>query len=430
MIFDRGIAKAAGTSRAVSGRLLTLDNPAGWMTGEDPGMSADRAMKVSTVNRCVEVRSNTIAVLPVYIMNERTKERLSDHRLGRVLWGRANEAMTSFDYEKLMQVNRDMRGNAYAWIYRDSSSGYPLELIPLPPDCVTPHVDDDGRLWYIYFDPGTGGMTKLPLEDVLHYKAYSTDGIKGISVLHRASRIVRTALSAQQYEQDMYNNGGRPSGVLTTEESLGNSVTTTDADGNEITFNPKDMLRDEWDRMQSGAGKRFRIAVLDHGLKYQPISMNNSDAQFVQSSEIRVADICRYFGVPLHLVYAGKQSYNSNEQNSLEYVKYSLQPDVTQREQEDTYKLLLPGERIEGIRVRREMKTFLRGDTAAQAAWYKAMREIGVYSADDILALEDREPVPGGEGRYASWNYGPLSRWEELSVVRAMSKGQQPIREE
>ena len=430
MIFDRGIAKAAGISRAVSGRLLTLDNPAGWMTGEDSGMSADRAMKVSTVNRCVEVRSNTIAVLPVYILNERTKERLSDHRLGRVLWGRANEAMTSFDYEKLMQVNRDMRGNAYAWIYRDSSSGYPLELIPLPPDCVTPHVDDGGRLWYIYFDPGTGGMTKLPLEDVLHYKAYSTDGIKGISVLHRASRIVRTALSAQQYEQDMYNNGGRPSGVLTTEESLGNSVTTTDADGNEITFNPKDMLRDEWDRMQSGAGKRFRIAVLDHGLKYQPISMNNSDAQFVQSSEIRVADICRYFGVPLHLVYAGKQSYNSNEQNALDYVKYSLQADVTQREQEDTYKLLLPRERTEWIRIRREMKTFLRGDTAAQAAWYKAMREISVYSADDILELEDRAPVPGGESRYASWNYGPLSRWEELSVVRAMSKGQQPIREE
>lgn len=89
-----------------------------------------------------------MAVLPVYIMNERTKERLPDHRLGRVLWERANEAMTAFDYQRLMLCNELLRGNAYAWIYRDPRTGWPRELIPLPPDYMTIHVDLDGHVWY------------------------------------------------------------------------------------------------------------------------------------------------------------------------------------------------------------------------------------------------------------------------------------------
>ena len=161
------------------------------------------------------------------------------------------------------------------------------------------------------------------------------------------------------------------------------------------------------------------MAVLDLGLKYQPISMTNSDAQFVESNEVRVADVCRFFGVPLHLVYAGKQSYQSNEQNGIEYVNYTLLGYETQWGQEDSYKLLLPGERDKGLRIKRELKVFLRGDSAAQSAWYRAMREISVYSANDIRGLEDLPAVPGGDSRYSSLNFIPLEDFAELSRLRA-----------
>ena len=95
-------------------------------------------------------------------------------------------------------------------------------------------------------------------------------------------------------------------------------------------------------------------------------------------------------------------------------------PIIVQREQEDTWKLLLPREREKGLRIKREPKQLLRGDTAAQAAWYKAMREIGVYSVNDICALEDQEAVPGGESRNASLNYVPLEDWRDLSRLRAL----------
>ena len=148
--------------------------------------------------------------------------------------------------------------------------------------------------------------------------------------------------------------------------------------------------------------------------------MTNTDAQFVESNEVRVADVCRFFGVPLHLAYAGKQSYQSNEQNGIEYVNYTLLGYETQWDQEDTYKLLLPGERAGRVRIKRELKVFLKGDTAAQAAWLQAMRILGAYNADEIRALDDRPAIPGGSAYYASLNYVPQELWPILSLIRAL----------
>ena len=403
--------------------MLTLEDPGGWKgwTSEDAvAMSRERAMKLSTVSRCVEIRANVVSMLPVYIMDENTKARLTDHPLGAVLWGPPNEAMSRYDYERLMQCNLDLCGNAYAWIDRDSRTGRPVELIPLPPGSVTPYIDRAGVLWYIYTNPRTGEMTRLAAEDVLHYKAYSTDGINGISILSRAALSISTGLSAQQYQGDLYANGGRPSGVLKTAADLGGTVEVPNAAGGMETISKKERLRREWDKIHNGPGKGFRVAVLDLGLDYTPIAMSNAEAQFVESEEYRVADIARFFAVPLHYLGAGSQSYASNEANSIEFVRFTIMPLVVQREQEDSWKLLLPRERAEGLRIKRELKQLLRGDTAAQTALYRAMREIGVYSPNDILALEDLPKVPGGDTRNASLNYVPLELFETLSLLRAL----------
>lgn len=423
MSIVRGIRKAASGPGAALGGVLTSSSvygPDGFLDVENISLSQDRAMKLSTVNRCVEVRSCTVAALPVYLMRESTKERLRDHRLAKVLWGRPNEAMTRFDYERLMQVNLDLRGNAYAWINRDPRTGYPVELIPLQPDHVTPYVALDSSLWYIYTNPRTGEMFRLSPADVLHYKAYSEDGIEGVSILHRAALTIQTGLAAQEFQWAMYKNGGRPSGVLTTDTDIGGTIEVKAADGTVEKISKKEHIRREWEKIHAGANNNFRVAVMDNGIKYQPLSVSNSDAQFVESEDIRVADVCRFFGTPLHMVYAGKQAYSSNEQNAIEFSRFTLQPLVIQREQEDSDKLLLPRERTDGLRIRRELKGLLRGDTAAQAAWYKAMREVSAYSTNDIRSFEDLPDVPGGDSRYGSWNYGPLSLWEELSVIRAL----------
>ena len=430
MSFRKGLARAGRTldspqKKSLNGVVstLTLDNPAGWLSGEESvAMSRDKAMKVSTVNRCVEVLSTSMSVLPVYLMNETTKERLNAHPLRSMLWGRANDAMSTFDYQRLMMCNQLLRGNAYAAIVRNPSSGRPKELLPLPPDYVQMVFDNDGKLWYVFTHPITGEMTLLRPEDVIHYKAYSEDGIEGVSVLKRASLTLSTARAAAQYENSTWMNGGQPSGILTTDADLGKEIPRKAPDGSIVYVDAKEELRRSWENVHKGPDKAFRVAVLDLGLKYQPISMTNTDAQFVESNEIRVADVCRFFGVPLHLVYAGKQSYASNEQNGIEFVNYTLLGYETQWGQEDTYKLLLPSERDASLRIKRELKVFLKGDTTAQAAYYRALREIGVLNADEIRALEDRGQIPGGSEYYASWNYGPLADFARLSVIRALGK--------
>lgn len=419
MIFDRALRKRGA---ALQGGMLTLESADGWTgwTAQDAvAMSRDRAMKLSTVSRCVELRANAIAMLPTYIMDERTKARPRNHPLGPLLWGPPNEAMTRFDYERLMQCNLDLSGNAYAWIERDSRTARPLELIPLQPDSVTPYVDQAGALWYIYTNPRTGELTRLSPEDVLHYKAYSTDGITGVSILRRASQVISTGLASQQYQSDLYANGGRPSGILKTAADLGGSVEITNPSGEKETISKKERIRREWEKVHNGPGKGFRVAVLDLGLDYTPIAMSNAEAQFVESEEYRVADVARFFGVPLYLLNAGKQAYSSNEQNSIDFVKHTVLPIIVQREQEDSRKLLLPREQGQGLRIKREPKQLLRGDTAAQAAWYKSMKEVGAYSVDDIRALEDLENVPGGNSRSASLDKVPLEDWRELSLLRA-----------
>lgn len=362
-------------------------------------MSRDKAMKISTVNRCVEVLSTSMAVLPVYITNRLTHERIPDHALGRILWERPNEDMTPFDYARLQMNNQILRGNAYAWNVRDPRTAAILERIPLPPDFVRLVQEPDGRIWYSYTDPVSGDLYRLDREDVTHYKGYSTDGLNGQSVLSRAAVTLETSEAADRYERAIYQNGGRPSGVLTTDTDLSNrGVPIKDKDGNVVGMIPgKEHLRQEWERLHRGPDNALRLAVLDNGLKYQPISMTGADLQFVENKDVRVADVCRFFGVPLHLVYAGKESYASNEQNGIEYVNYTLLGYVRQWNQEDTYKLLFPSNRQKGQAIKRELKVFLQGDTAAQANWLRTMREIGAYNANEVRAEDDRPRIPGGD---------------------------------
>ncbi len=420
---ERGVAscfrgKSAGV-KVPADQILTLDSADGWDL-DRVAMSRERAMKISTVARCVELLANSMAVLPIFITNEGTHERARDHPLLRVLRDRANEDMTLFDYTRLMMCNVLLKGNAYAHVWRNQATGEVQELLPLPPDCVTVYVDQSGNIFYLYTNPRTGQMYRLHQTEVIHYKAYSTDGINGISVLSRAAQTMMTAEAAAKYEASVYANGGRPSGVLTVATDLSNKyIEETKADGTVERTSYKDKIRQEWDRVHRGPDNAFRLAVLDNGLSFTPIAMNNTDAQFVESNEVRVADVCRFFGTPLHLVFAGKMSYNSNEQQSIEFVRYTLLGYVTQWQQEDGYKLLLPSERADGWRIKRELKVFLQGDSAAQANWYRTLHELGAYSVNDILALDDRPAVPGGDARYASLNYVPLEDWAALSRQRA-----------
>lgn len=384
------------------------------------GSRQTQAEKLSCVFACMDIRSNDLACLPNYVINRYSKKRNPEHPVLFLLNIRPNAMMSPFDRRKLLSYSVDATGNAYDWILRNPATGRPEELIPMTGDLVRRMVDKKRNIWYQITDPVTGEVFTLPQEDVCDYKGPSHDGFNGESRLSFASEVIRSGLAAQSYNQAFYESGGQPSGVLTVDADL--TGWEYDENGEKTGRTMKEVLRDEWDKVHSGAQNSHRIAILDHGLKYQSLAISQRDAMFIESQAQTVEDIARYFSMPLYKLQHGKQSYNSNEQNSIEYAG-SLRPSVIRNEQEQTWKLLMPSEIERGWEIGTNMMALLRSDSAARAKYYRDMWSVGAYSVDDILAYEDLPAVPGGSARAASLNFVPLHRWEELSVKRAGGNG-------
>lgn len=416
----RYLARAPTRKAVTPAALVAAGYPAAG--GEDP---ETYARKLSAVDRCIEILSDSMAKLPNFVTNTHTRERI-DHPILRLLNVRPNEAHSPSVMKKVVETSRLMTGNGYLWICRSARTGRVEELIPVPGYLVEPWKDVGGRIWYTVTHPLTGEPMVLPQEDVCHVKTASRDGLTGISVLRRAADTLAEARAAQAYNRSFYENGGQPSGVLQTDSDLGGYLMGVDgkplkrSDGSLVT--KKEALRADWEKVHAGPSNSHRLAILDLGLKYTPIAASNQEAQFIENKEVTIRDLARYFGIPLHFLGEGKQAFESNEQQAIEYVTRTLHPIVTQYEEEQTWKLLTDRELDAGLEIRINLLAELKGDTEARGRWYQIMLQEGPFSVNDVRALEDLPDIPGGDFHRASLNYVPLEEWAELSRVRAASR--------
>lgn len=416
----RHLARSPTRKAVTAAGLIAAGYPSGG--SEDP---ETYARKLSAVDRCMSILAGSMAKLPSYIFDSKSRER-PGHPLLHLLNARPNEAMTPSVRKEVLENSRLEGGNGYDWIVRDPQTGRVAELIPVPWYLVQPWKDTAGRIWYTVTHPFTGEPMVLPREDVCHYKGATRDGLTGISVLRRAADTLASARAAQEYERAYYESGGQPSGVLKTDADLGGWAEGADgkplqrADGSLVSL--KDQLRSEWEKVHAGPKNGHRVAILDLGLDYKPIAASNQEAQFIESKEVSIRDIARYFGVPLYKLGEGKEAYSSNEQNAIEYVVGTLHPIVTQYEEEQTWKLLTDREIAAGLEVRINLMAELRGDSNARMHVYQTMLQEGVYSVNDVRALEDLPDILGGSEHRASLNYVPLRLWPELSQKRAETR--------
>ena len=416
----RYLARSPTRKAVTAAGLIAAGYPSGG--SEDP---ETYARKLSAVDRCMSILAGSMAKLPSYIFDAKSRER-PGHPLLHLLNVRPNEAMTPSVRKEVLENSRLEGGNGYDWIVRDPQTGRVAELIPVPWYLVQPWKDTAGRIWYTVTHPFTGEPMVLPREDMCHYKGATRDGLTGISVLRRAADTLASARAAQEYERAYYQSGGQPSGVLKTDADLGGWAEGADgkplqrADGSLVSL--KDQLRSEWEKVHAGPKNGHRVAILDLGLDYKPIAASNQEAQFIESKEVSIRDIARYFGVPLYKLGEGKEAYSSNEQNAIEYVVGTLHPIVTQYEEEQTWKLLTDREIAAGLEVRINLMAELRGDSNARMHVYQTMLQEGVYSVNDVRALEDLPDILGGSEHRASLNYVPLRLWPELSQKRAETR--------
>lgn len=348
------------------------------------------AMQMTAVYACVRILSEAVAGLPLHLYkwgDSGSKEKAVEHPLYFLLHDEPNKEMTSFIFRETLMTHLLLWGNAYAQIIRNGK-GEVTALYPLMPNRMTVDRDRNGELFYQYTLSSDdvrsmkGASVRLSPYEVLHIPGLGFDGLVGYSPIAMAKNAIGLAISAEEYGSKFYANGASPSGVL---EHPG-------------TLKDPSKVRDSWNSAFGGSANSHKIAVLEEGLKYTPISISPNEAQFLETRKFQINEIARIFRVPPHMVGdLEKSSFSNIEQQSLEFVKYTLEPWIIRWEQSICRSLLNQEEKGKYF-VKFNVDGLLRGDYQSRMNGYATARQNGWLSANDIRELENLDLIPDEEG--------------------------------
>ena len=349
------------------------------------------ALQTTAVYACVRILAETIASLPLhtYRYSPGGKEKAQEHPLYHLLHSEPNPEMTSFVFRETLMGHLLLWGNAYAQIIRDGR-GRVLGLYPLLPSKMLVNRTDQGILYYQYEKDDRTHF--LPDTEVLHIPGLGFDGLVGYSPIAMAKNVIGMAIATEEYGAKFFANGASPGGVL---EHPG------------VVKDPG-KIRESWNAVYQGSGNAHRVAVLEEGMKFQPIGIPPEQAQFLETRKFQIEEICRIFRVPPHLVASlDRATFSNIEHQSISFVDNTIVPWVSRFEQSMQRALFSEAEKRTFF-VKFNLNGRLRGDAAARAAFYQTMRQNGIMSANDIRELEEMNLIPdelGGNKLLVNGNF-------------------------
>ena len=376
------------------------------------------AMQTTAVYACVRILAEAVASLPLHVyeyQDDGGKKLVHDHPLYYLLHDEPNPEMTSFVFRETLMSHLLIWGNAYAQIIRDGA-GRVLGLYPLLPDKMDVQRDDKGNIYYVYSRNSDEnpmfkeyGNIKLKAEDVLHIPGLGFDGLIGYSPIAMAKNAVGMTLACEEYGASFFANGANPGGVL---EHPG------------VLKDPS-KVRESWNSVYRGVNNAHKIAVLEEGMKYQQIGIPPEEAQFLETRKFQINEIARLYRIPPHMVGdLDKSSFSNIEQQSLEFVKYTLDPWVIRWEQSLQRSLLLPGEKGKYF-IKLNVDGLLRGDYQSRMNGYAVGRQNGWFSANDIREMENMNPIPDEEGGNLYLINGAMTKLADAGAFAKTDTGQQ-----
>lgn len=376
------------------------------------------AMQTTAVYACVRILAEAVASLPLHVyeyQDDGGKKLVHEHPLYYLLHDEPNPEMTSFVFRETLMSHLLIWGNAYAQIIRDGA-GRVLGLYPLLPDKMEVQRDDWGNIYYVYSRNSDEnpmfkeyGNIKLKAEDVLHIPGLGFDGLIGYSPIAMAKNAVGMTLACEEYGASFFANGANPGGVL---EHPG------------VLKDPS-KVRESWNSVYRGVNNAHKIAVLEEGMKYQQIGIPPEEAQFLETRKFQINEIARLYRIPPHMVGdLDKSSFSNIEQQSLEFVKYTLDPWVIRWEQSLQRSLLLPGEKGKYF-IKLNVDGLLRGDYQSRMNGYAVGRQKGWFSANDIREMENMNPIPDEEGGNLYLVNGAMTKLADAGAFAGADNGQQ-----
>lgn len=348
------------------------------------------AMQMTAVYSCVRILSEAVAGLPLHLYRYKEgggKEKAIDLPLYRLMHDEPNPEMSSFVFRETLMTHLLLWGNAYAQIIRNGK-GEVIALYPLMPNKMRVDRDENGNLYYEYVhssdeaDTMKNTTVRLTPYNVLHIPGLGFDGLVGYSPIAMAKNAIGMAIACEEYGAKFFANGAAPSGVL---EHPG------------VIKDPQ-KVREAWQSQFGGSQNANKIAVLEEGMKYTPISISPEQAQFLETRKFQINEIARIFRVPPHMVGdLEKSSFSNIEQQSLEFVKYTLDPWVMRWEQ-SLSRALFTEEEKKTLFFKFNVEGLLRGDYQSRMNGYATARQNGWMSANDIRELENMDKIPAEQG--------------------------------
>lgn len=375
------------------------------------------AMQMTAVYSCVRILSEAVASLPLHFYEYKadgSKAKAIDHPLYFLLHDEPNPEMSSYTFREVLMTHLLLFGNAYSQIIRNGK-GEVVALYPLMPDRMTVDRDEKGRIYYEYRTstddaPTMKGQTvPLAATDVLHIPGLGFDGLVGYSPIAMAKNAIGMAIACEEYGAKFFANGAAPSGVL---EHPG-------------TIKDPSRVRESWTQTFGGSANSNKVAVLEEGMKYTPISISPEQAQFLETRKFQINEIARIFRVPPHMVGdLEKSSFSNIEQQSLEFVKYTLDPWVSRWEQA-MVRSLLSAEEKKKYFVKFNLDGLLRGDYQSRMNGYSIGRQNGWLSANDIRELENLDKIPAELGGDLYLINGNMTRLEDAGIFAKPEEGKE-----
>ena len=372
------------------------------------------AMQMTAVYSCVRILAEAIAGLPLQLYKYTDtggKEKAIEHPLYLLLHDEPNPEMTSFIFRETLMTHLLLWGNAYAQIIRNGKNEV-LSLYPLMPNRMTVDRDEHGRLYYSYqmqTDDGADmkqGIVVLSPQDVLHIPGLGFDGLVGYSPIAMAKNAIGLAIATEEYGSKFFANGATPGAVL---EHPG-------------LIKDPEKVRESWNTAFRGSGNANKVAVLEEGMKYTPISIAPEQAQFLETRKFQIDEIARIFRVPPHMIGdLEKSSFNNIEQQSLEFVKYTLDPWVCRWEQAMNRSLLNEKEKS-GYFIKFNVDGLLRGDYQSRMNGYAVGRQNGWLSANDIRELENMDQIPDEDGGNLYLINGNMTKLKDAGIFAGDGK--------
>ena len=343
------------------------------------------ALGISAVWGCVSLLAGTIASLPlmVYRRQGSIQAVAYDHPLYRLLHESPNYDQTAMDFWEFIGASLELQGDGIARIERSGDRVIALHP-PVPPEIVDRRRLSNGDIGYRWSLDGKSW--DLRQRDVLHVRGFGGNPLGGLSTLAFARQSLGLAMAIERAAGETFRNGIRPSGVYQT--------------ATKMTPEQRVEIEEHLAKRHAGAINAGRPMVLGFDLKWEQLTINPNDAQMIESRSFSVEEICRFFGVPPFMVGSTEKvtSWGTGlEQQTLGFVKFTLRRRLRRIEQALAKQLLTPRDRLDGVSIEFNLEGLLRGDSASRGSFYQTGLQNGWRTINEVRALENLPPVPGGD---------------------------------